>query len=518
MSIGLRHVAVGSVASAAVCVVLTATTAGSSQAVGAPSGPAWTGFANNAQHTAVAPVTPQPLDHVHWHVKVDHDPGNIVPDGPIAHYASPMITSANTVVVPTRFNARKGFDLVAYAGADGSRMWQLHTDYAVPPQATKWWPPPLPATLRDDTHAVVAAAGGTVLIRKHVNQSDGGVRRVAFYGIGKWRAHRAAYRKHVFVTTPLTTGPDGSLYFGFSATPAAPGGLRNGVARISPSGKASWVSAKSLAGTGRGAHVALNCAPALSNDGSTAYVALNAGKRQHPLLVGFDTSTLKPEFRHGLRDPQTHQPAALFENSSATPTIGPDGDVFYGVLGNPLIKHDLRGWLLHFNAHLTRVETPGSFGWDQSVSVLPSTSVPSYQGSSSYLLVSKYNNYTVGPHGDGRNELALLDPHAAQKDDYSRVQVMREVRTVLSPRHPRHTPKGSRYEWCVNSVAVDPATGTAIANNEDGHLYRWNLDTGQLDEQIRLGPGVGQAYTMTVVGPDGTSYAIENAILYAVGS
>jgi WD40 repeat protein len=95
---------------------------------------------------------------------------------------------------------------------------------------------------------------------------------------------------------------------------------------------------------------------------------------------------------------------------------------------------------------------------------------------------------------------------------------MREVRTVLSPLHPPRTPKGTRYEWCINSVAVDPATGTAIANNEDGHLYRWDLDTGELTEQIRLNKARGQAYTSTVIGPDGTSYAIENAILYAVGS
>jgi hypothetical protein len=519
MTIGLRRTAAQSLATLVVGAALAVATTGVSRGAGAPAGPAWTGFANNAQHTAVAPVTPQPLDHVHWHVTVDHDPGNVLPDGPIAHYASPMVTSANTVVVPTRFNARRGFDLMAYAGADGTKLWQFHTDYVVPPQARIWWPPPLPATLRDDSHAVVAAAGGTVLIRRHANRAQGAdVRRVAFYGIHAWRAHRAAYRRSVFITTPITTGPDGSLYFGFSATAGTPGHLRNGVARIPLSGKADWVSARALAGTHRGAHVALNCAPALSNDGATAYVALDSHKRQRPVLAGFDPHTLKPEFRHGLRDPQTHQPASLFENSSATPTIGPDGDVFFGVLGNPLTKHDFRGWLLHFDRNLRKVKTPGSFGWDQSVSVVPSSSVPSYRGHSSYLLVSKYNNYAAGPHGDGRNELALLDPHHAQKDEYSRVRVMREVRTVLSPHHPAHTPRGQRFEWCVNSVAVDPATGSAIANNEDGHLYRWDLATGKLAERIRLGRPVGQSYTMTVVGPDGTSYAIENAILYAVGS
>jgi len=65
---------------------------------------------------------------------------------------------------------------------------------------------------------------------------------------------------------------------------------------------------------------------------------------------------------------------------------------------------------------------------------------------------------------------------------------------------------------------VDPITGSAIANNEDGHVYRWDLNTGKLTQQIRLNKPRGQAYTSTVIGPDGTSYAIENGTLYAVGS
>ena len=392
----------------------------------------------------------------------------------------------------------------------------MPTDFTVPVGASRDFPPPLPATLVDDSHVAVAAAGGTVLIRSRVDEATGRVHRVAFYGLGHWRTHRAAYRKAVQITTPLTTGPDGSLYFGFSASPSAPRHLRSGIARISPSGRGSWVSARALTGTTGDARVALSCAPALSPNGHTGYVAVVAGKRS--FLVGFNTATLRPRYRHTLRDPQTHRPAAVFDQSSATPTVGPDGDVFYGVLGNPLERHDDRGWLLHFDSHLSTVQTPGSFGWDQTVSVVPAGSVPSYTGGSSYLLVSKYNNYLLGPHGDGRMEIALLDPHAVQRDRFSRVHVMKEVRTVLSPLHVPHTPKGTRYEWCINSVAVDPVTGSAIANNEDGHLYRWDLDTGQLTEKIRLNRARGQAYTETVIGPDGTSYAIENAQLYAVGS
>jgi hypothetical protein len=510
MRIGLRHVLATSLLAVALAVGGLAPGAAG---LGPVSG--WTGFANAAQHTGVAPAAPQPLDRIHWKVSVDHKP-DCCEDGPIAHYASPMITSANTVVVPIRMGPRKGFELVAFAGADGAKKWTVPTDYTVPIGAKTEWPPPIPASLLSDTKVAVAAAGGTILVRSHVDDADGRVHRIAFYGIDRWRAHRAAYRDAVQITTPLTTAPDGSLYFGFSAAANAPGHLRNGLARISPSGEATWVSARKLAGVHKVSRVTLNCAPALSNDARSGYVAVVTGS--HGRLVRLDAETLRPRTRHRLMDPQTHDWAEISGSSTATPTVGPDGDVFYGVLGNPIVKHDVRGWLLHFDATLRDRKTPGSFGWDNTVSVVPASSVPSYGGTSSYLVVSKYNNYLAGPRGDGRNELALLDPGAAQKDRFSRVRVLREVRTVLSPIHIPNTPAGTRYEWCINSVAVDPTTGSALANNEDGHLYRWDLDTGQLAESIQLGQPAGQAYTMTVVGPDGTSYAMENATLYAVGT
>ena len=88
---------------------------------------------------------------------------------------------------------------------------------------------------------------------------------------------------------------------------------------------------------------------------------------------------------------------------------------------------------------------------------------------------------------------------------------------MLSPVTPPHTPKGTRYEWCINSVAVDPVTGSAIANNEDGHLYRWDLDSGQLVEAS------GWAIPRAGLHDDGDRprrhvVCHENAVMYAVGS
>ena len=117
--------------------------------------------------------------------------------------------------------------------------------------------------------------------------------------------------------------------------------------------------------------------------------------------------------------------------------------------------------------------------------VVPASSVPSYTGTSSYLLVSKYNNYLIGTRGDGRNEIALLDPDASQKDRFSKVTVMKEVRTALSPIHPRHTPQGDRYEWCINWIAVD-LDARPVELELHGHV---GPEIGQRGIQRRAGAG-----------------------------
>ena len=56
-----------------------------------------------------------------------------------------------------------------------------------------------------------------------------------------------------------------------------------------------------------------------------------------------------------------------------------------------------------------------------------------------------------------------------------------------------------------------------MVNSEDGKLYRWDLSTNTLSEAVTLSAGIGEAYTPTIIGPDGTVYAINAAILNAVG-
>jgi hypothetical protein len=494
-----------------------ATEARQARTTGTGAAVEWAGFGENAQHTAVASKAPQPLKRIRWRAKVDLAPVLIV-DSLLIHYGSPMITAANTVVVPTRVSAKAGFRVVAYSGATGARRWSLDTDWRPPfvgKPATGPATPPLPAALTPGTTLAVAGAGGTVLMRAHANQAAGAVRRLVFYGASQWQAHRSAYDKAVRISTPLTASPDGSVYFGFTVAGATPSHLSSGIARIDARGHATWITAAKAARDRSVTGVAINCAPALSRDGRTVYITVTSPSRG--ILVGLSARTLRPRFHVTLKDPSNGKPAIVINKTTASPMVGPDGDVYYGVLGNPELSHDARGWLLHFNATLTREKTPGSFGWDDTPSVVPARAVPGYHGSSPYLLVTKYDNYIIGKVGDGRDEVALLDPNAGQQDPFASVRTMKPVETILSPRHQPGTPAGARYEWCINSAVVDPADDSVFVNNEDGMLYRWDLASNTLPEKIRLNAPRGEGYTPTLLGPDGTVYAINNAVLSAVG-
>src|SRR6185436_16717698 len=128
----------------------------------------------------------------------------------------------------------------------------------------------------------------------------------------------------------------------------------------------------------------------------------------------------------------------------------------------------LRGWLLRFDRMLVPKGVPGSFGWDDTPSIVPATMVPGYGGTSSYLVMTKYNDY-VGAGGTGVNRLAILDPNASIVDPFSGIQVMAEVMTVAGPTPDADFPNspGAVREWCINTAAVDPVTRAVFANNED---------------------------------------------------
>lgn len=471
--------------------------------------PAWRGYGGNAQHTAAAPAKAQKLKHKHWKMQVDlHAQGDFL----LTHYAAPMITASNTVLVAVKTGFNDGFRMEARKGADGKTVWKTDTDFILAPHD---WTPSFPAHLTAQNRLYYAGAGGTVYFRDTPDLATGATGQLAFYGIDNYQSNKTILNQKVMIDTPITADEAGNIYFGFMVTGSNPLNLKAGIARIGADGQGSWVSAATASGDSNMFEVAQNCAPAISADQSTVYIAVSDGGFGY--LLGLDSATLAQKFKVRLKDPLSHSDAFVVDDSSASPTVGPDGDVYYGVVENDS-GHNSRGWLLHFSGDLATSKTPGSFGWDDTVSIVPAAAVPSYTGSSPYLLMTKYNNYIgASPSGNGHNEIAILDPDATQKDRFSSATVMKEIMTKLNPTQVPGQSVGVVYEWCINSAVVDVKGHAVIANAEDGHTYRWDLKKDKLTD-IGLNAPIFEAYTPTEIGPDGTVYATNDAILYALGN
>ncbi len=481
---------------------------------------AWTNFAKSDHHVAESTTAAQALNVIRWQTPVDlHPPEARVrgnggrPQGSdelLIHYGSPLITAANTVIVPVKTGESAGFRVEAHNAANGSLMWSAPSDYILPP--TDAWVPIFGPALTTE-RLYFPAAGGTIVFRNNPDAPAGAEGRVVFYGAANYQANPSGFNSSVYINTPLTTDASGNIYFGFRVVGASPlAGLSSGIARINAKGQGTWTPVTTAASDNGMTEVPNNCAPALSWDSKTLYIGVSNGGSGY--LVALDSTTLAPLGRARLKDPKSGEDASMSDNASASPTTGRDGDVYYGVLENPFGENNDRGWLLHFNADLSQSKTPGAFGWDETASVVPSTMVPSYAGTSSYLLMTKYNNY-AGIGGNGENKIAILDPDATETDPITGVTVMNEVLTILGP--TPNPPQGVK-EWCINSAAVDIPGKAIMANSEDGKLYRWDLTTNTLSQSIDLTAGIGEAYTPTVIGVDGTVYAINDATLFALGN
>jgi hypothetical protein len=492
--------------------------AGSASVIPGPpvDGPAWPGFARDAQHAAHSAIATQDLNRIAWSTPLDLAPQRSAGGALLIHYASPVVTSHNTVVLPVKTGAGGGFRIEARSGTNGGLIWSSSSDYVLPAHN---WVPSYNVALNAANRLFAPGAGGKLLTKADADAAGGTVDTIVFYGAASYAANASAFDASVFVNTPITVDAQGNVFFGFIASAANPAGLVSGIARIGADGVGSWVAAAAAAGDGAIAKVAMNSAPALSADARTLYVAVNsapaAGSVQGGYLLALDSATLATRGKALLLDPATGTRARISDDATSSPTIGPDGDVFYGVLESTFGAHNGRGWLLHFDAALATGKVPGSFGWDNTASIVPAAMLPLYSGGSPYLLMTKYNNYAGIGSGDGLNRVAILDPRAAQPDAISGLPVMKEVLTMLGPTFEPGS-KTAVTEWCINTAAVDPATKSILVNSEDGYLYRWSLVDNTLTQRIKLTSGIGESYTPTAIGADGAVYAINNAVLFAI--
>ena len=480
------------------------------------AGPAWWGFGRDAQHSALGAIATQNLNRIAWTTPMDLAPQVQTSGALLIHYGSPVVTSMNTVIVPVKTLAAGGFRFEARAGGNGVTIWSGSSDYVLPAHD---WVPSYNLALTTTNRLYAPGAGGKLFVRDNADSATGTIATAVFYGAAVYAANPAAFDGTVFINTPITVDSAGNVFFGFIVTGANPAGLTSGIARISAAGVGSWAAAATLAGDAAIAKVAMNCAPALSPDLATLYFAVNrpvvAGVVQSGYLLAVDAATLAPKAKVALLDPNTGTPARISDDGTASPTVGPDGEVFYGVLESNFGTHNGRGWLLHFDATLALGRAPGGFGWDDTASIVPASMVAAYTGTASYLLMIKYNNYYGAGTGDGVNRIAVVDPTATQVDSISSVPIMKEVLTIAGPTYESGT-SGPVKEWCINTAAVDPLTRSVLANSEDGYLYRWSLTSNSFTQRIRLTSGIAESYTPTAIGADGAVYAVNNAVLFSI--
>ena len=487
-----------------------------------PSPTSWNDYAGNAQHTALSAVGSQSLQKFKWTTPVDLNP-QITDNDILIHYGTPLFTSNNVMILPVKTGATDGFELQGRDAGTGNILWTVPTDYVLPPHG---WTPSYSPCLTADNRVYFAGAGGTIWYIDRVNHPGPKTpHRYSFYGLAAYQKYQSQLDASVYVDTPITTAPDDSIYFGVQTVGSNPLNLQGGLAKINRAGSGRFVAASTASGSAAIGKVAQNSAPALSADGKIVYVAVNRGSffgsaiiNSSDYLLALDSTTLKTIGKTTLIDPSDGSFARVDDDGTASPTVGPDGDVYFGVLDAGNQNHD-RGWLLHFNKTLTQLKTPGAFGWDDTCSIVPASMVGSYHGTSSYLVMTKYNDY-AGLGGTGINKIAVLDPNATEVDPVSGATTMKEVLTIAGVTPDKQFPSvpGAVREWCINTAVVDPYTDSVLAGSEDGTLYRWNLSTNTFTESIKLTNGIGEAYTPTIIGPDGTVYAINDAILFAVGT
>ena len=245
--------------------------------------------------------------------------------------------------------------------------YTLATDYILP--AHNWIPSynPCLATGAFGTRLYYAGAGGTIW---HVDNPDSNspavpVREVFYTTLAGYNANATAYNNTVFVNTPITADANGNIYFGFRVQGTAPAPLnttQSGFARIDTNGNGTYVLAASAADDvliDRDSH---NVAPAMSNDGSTVYVVARwATDAKYGYLIGLNSTTLATKYSVFLLDPRNQTQPEILDDSTSSPMVAPDNDVYFGVRANP--RNGSRGFLLRFSEDLS-IKNAGAFGWD----------------------------------------------------------------------------------------------------------------------------------------------------------
>jgi hypothetical protein len=298
---------------------------------------------------------------------------------------------------------------------------------------------------------------------------------------------------------------------------------------------------------------ALNIAPAIATDGTIYTISKGHFVSRYNYLIAVNpnlTGKWAASFRHLLNDgcgvsepignpggananggcnagatfgfdPATNEPppARVIDDSSSTPTVAPDGSIFYG---SYTAYNFFQGHLLHFSANGDFLNS-FNFGWDSTVAIYPH--------GGTYSVVMKNNHYNGGSYcidpnwcPVARTTADLLGPESyfvTQFDPNLNVQwSFQNTNTQSCTRNPDGSitcvsdhPNG--FEWCVNAPLVD-ANGVVYANSEDGNLYAI-AQGGTLVQRLFQQEALGAAYTPASFDASGRVYSQNNGMLFVAG-
>ena len=222
-------------------------------------------------------------------------------------------------------------------------------------------------------------------------------------------------------------------------------------------------------------------------------------------------------------DPGTNEPGPgrVFDDSTSSPVVAPDGSVFYGSL---TVYNYLQGHMLHFDSSGNFLNA-FPFGWDITPAIYPH--------GGTYSVIQKNNHYGGGSYC-GVDQFCPPDRNVQNSDGYPEAYFVTSLSPTLSVEwsfqntntlsctrqadgsvtcisdHPRG------FEWCVNAPAVD-SHGVSYSNSEDGNLFALNPD-GTLKKKIFQQLAVGAAYTPASLGADGKIYSQNNGHLFVLGN
>ena len=171
-----------------------------------------------------------------WQTPIDLAPQYTGGGDLLIHYGSPLVTSANTIVLPVKSGAADGFQIQARNGANGFLLWTQTTDYDC---LSYNWTPSYGPALAPNGRLYYAGAGGTVYYRSNLDAPDAvPPTQIAFFGNVNYNANPVAFNSSIHICTPITCDASGNAYFGYVSTgdalPGYPLGIPSGIARIDP--------------------------------------------------------------------------------------------------------------------------------------------------------------------------------------------------------------------------------------------------------------------------------------------